>query len=104
MGFNKNYDLVKTGKRIRMLRQLRQMTLTELADLMNCSLDHLSRAESGQRGLSIENLLIISEEFKVSLNWLVTGEPVEEKFPSQIEEVIKLLQEIAGLEDKDDNL
>ena len=66
-------DNAEIGKRIRMLRISRNMTIEDLSIAVSCSYDHLQKAEKGKRGLSIDTLDQIHECFDVSMDELLYG-------------------------------
>lgn len=53
------------ANQIRILRKAKNITLEELADLSGISTTHLSRMETGQRGLSLENVIKIAKALSV---------------------------------------
>lgn len=52
---------------IRVLRKQREMTLEALAERTGISTSHLSRMESGARGISMENAMVLASAFGVQL-------------------------------------
>ena len=52
------------------------MTQEELAERLGIPVRHMSEAERGLSGLSIDNLIRLSELFGVSLDYLIRGETV----------------------------
>jgi transcriptional regulator with XRE-family HTH domain len=75
------YDdvLSSVGPRLRRLRLMKDLTLSELSDLTSISTSTLSRLESGQRRPTLELLLPLARVFQVQLDELVdapaTGDP-----------------------------
>lgn len=53
------------ANRIREIRKNKKLTLEELADVSGISLTHLSRMESGKRGLSLENAIRVAKALDV---------------------------------------
>ena len=45
----------------------------QLAEKLNISLDHLRKIEGGQRGCSVDLLVVLSDTFGVSMDFLVLG-------------------------------
>lgn len=64
------------GRRIKQRRKELKMTQEELAERLGISVKHMSEAERGLSGLSIENLIRLSELFGVSLDYLIRGKTV----------------------------
>lgn len=63
------------GQRVNELRTGHQLSLDQLADAVNCTRDHLYRAERGEprHGFSIDILIEIARYFDVSLDYLILG-------------------------------
>ena len=61
------------GKRIRALRESKNMTIQNLADAGSCNYDHLQKAEKGKRGLGLNTLVMICHEFGITMDELVCG-------------------------------
>lgn len=72
------YNIEQCAKRIAELRESKNMSITALADAVGCDRTTLSKALSGHSGLSIDNLIRISEVFDVTLDYLILG---KEQFP-----------------------
>lgn len=53
------------ANRIREIRKSKKLTLEELADISGISFTHLSRMESGKRGLSLENAIRVAKALDV---------------------------------------
>lgn len=65
-------DLAAIGARI---KKLRGDTLQDqLASDLNVTQGHLSKIEAGKIAPSLEILLLLSEKFRKSVDWLLTGE------------------------------
>ena len=63
--------LVHVGPRLRKVRELRGVTLTEVAERTGISKSTLSRLENGQRKPSLELLLPLAQTYRVPLDDLV---------------------------------
>ncbi len=76
------------GKRMKKQRKLLHMTQEQLAEELNISVKHYGGVERGNAGLSIENLIMVSDILGVDLDYLIRGEenPVE-NVPSRIKEI-----------------
>jgi transcriptional regulator with XRE-family HTH domain len=61
------------GRRIRELRGF-DMTQEEFAQRIGVSQGYLSSIERGEKEIGAEILLRVSQEFRKSLEWLLTGE------------------------------
>lgn len=61
------------GKRIEFIRNEKNMTKEEFAKLINISGQHLGRAISGEKGLSIEKIIELSEKTGYSTDFILKG-------------------------------
>lgn len=68
-----NYDIKRSGERIRQLRKEIGYTQERLAQTLNIDRSLLSHIEAGKRGCSIDLLIRLSDVFNVSLDLLVLG-------------------------------
>lgn len=83
---------VEIGKRVSSLRKLNGLTQENLAELLDCSVKHVSHAERGIALLSIEKYLFLSDYFSCSLDYLLKGaEPgnVTSHIPSNMVEILQ---------------
>lgn len=69
-----NINQKEIGKRIRSLRRGNDLTQLELSNKLNINMDHLSRIETGSKGMSIDLLIEISEYFSVSADYILFGQ------------------------------
>ncbi len=93
MSFNQK----EIGRRVNELRTGHQVSLDQLADAVNCTRDHLYRAERGEprHGFSIDILIEIARYFDVSLDYLILG--VEGNNHAIREELIRISGELRML-------
>lgn len=77
------------GQRIRVLRKEKRLSQLELANRLNINMDHLSRIENGNKGMSLDLLTEFSKYFSVSTDYILFGnnQNVEE-----IKEIISFIQ------------
>lgn len=68
-----NYDIKRSGERIRQLRLQSRYTQEKLAKELNIDRSLLSHIEAGKRGCSVDLLVQFSDFFGVSLDLLVLG-------------------------------
>ena len=64
----------RLGAALRAIRAERQLTQSDLARLAGVSPSAISQAERGQRGLSLETLLALTERLGITLDELLRGE------------------------------
>ena len=65
-------DFVAIGSRIRKLRG--DIFQEDMADYLGISQGHLSKIERGKGAPTIETLLLLSERFRKSIDWILRGE------------------------------
>lgn len=96
--------LDRVGARLKRLRTLRRMTLTDVADATGISKSTMSRLETGQRRPTLELLLGLSHAYRVPLDDLVAapeeGDPRIRLKPGRVKgrTVIPLTREPAGMQ------
>lgn len=66
------YILTNVGSKIRLIRKLRGYTISDVCMNTNILADEFSQAESGRRGLSVPELLTISQFLDVSIDYLLS--------------------------------
>ena len=94
------FSFKETGKRIRYAREIRGLSVQELAALLACSPDHLYKTEQGSRGMSIDLIFSISLTLGVSMNYLTNCPINDEKkkktkiYREKLINASKLLNEI----------
>lgn len=67
-------DKKAVGMRIQELRKKNNETQKHLADIIHSTPNSISKLENGDMGLTFDNMLIIAEHYKVSLDFLCKGE------------------------------
>jgi transcriptional regulator with XRE-family HTH domain len=65
-------DFVAIGSRIKKLRG--NVFQEDMADYLGISQGHLSKIERGKGAPTIETLLLLSERFHKSIDWILRGE------------------------------
>ncbi|MBQ2936816.1 MAG: helix-turn-helix transcriptional regulator [Lachnospiraceae bacterium] len=96
------------GERLRTQRKLMNLTQEQLAERLDISIKHYSEAERGIIGLSVENLIKVSEILGISLDYLLKGITIDYPIPPRIIEIYnkcpdskkRYLMEILELEAK----
>ena len=68
------YDIAESGKRLKKLRKRKGKTQEQVAEEVQIALKTYQAVEQGQRGGSVDPLLLLSGYFGVSLDFLVKGE------------------------------
>lgn len=84
------------GLRIKNQRKALNLTQEVLAEQLDISVKHFSEVERGLSGLSIENLIKLSNILGVSIDYIVKGEEDKDKWLC----ILSALQQVP--EDKED--
>ena len=77
------------GQRIRVLRKEKRLSQLELANKLNTNVDHLSRIENGNKGMSLDLLTEFSKYFSVSTDYILFG---NNQNTEEIKEMIAIIQ------------
>ena len=77
------------GQRIRVLRKEKRLSQLELSNKLNINMDHLSRIENGNKGMSLDLLTEFSKYFSVSTDYILFG---NNQNTEEIKEIISLIQ------------
>ena len=76
------------GKRMKEKRKALHLTQEQMSEKLNVSIKHYGGVERGIAGLSIENLIEVSEILGVTLDYLIRGSIQEDNLlPSRIKEI-----------------
>ena len=81
---------VDVGKRIKELRESREMTQEELAAEIDVSPRHISKVENGKGRFSYENVIAASRYFGVSCDYILCGSELGLPDPVLIEQTRSL--------------
>lgn len=73
--FSMEIDFKKIGQRIQQVRKNRRMTQAELADICDCSVNHLSAVENGTNRPSMELIIKISSVLNESVDYFLMDVP-----------------------------
>ena len=68
-----NYDIKRSGERIRQLRIQNGFTQEKIANALNIDQSYYGRIETGKRGCPVELFVQLSDFFGVSLDYLILG-------------------------------
>lgn len=92
------FDPVECGKRMKALRESKNLTQMQLAEQLNISLNHVKALEHARRLFSIDLVIEISAFFDVSLDYLLLGKTQStSKAASELNAAIEILERIAFL-------
>jgi len=79
---NIHIDYASIGSRIKSLRKREGLTLKAWGETLGCENSYLSAIERGKTKPSLQVLLSIMRNTKVSLDWLLTGKENKDSYPS----------------------
>ena len=82
-------DQKEIGQRIRILRKENRLSQLELSNKLNINVDHLSRIENGNKGMSLDLLTEFSKYFSVSTDYILFG---NNQNTEEIKEMIAIIQ------------
>lgn len=68
----KELSITAMGRRIRVIRERKEITREELAEKMDISPAFISDVEYGNKGMSIKNLYLLSQLLGVSAEYLLS--------------------------------
>jgi len=72
-------DYKKIGKRVRQARLKKNLNQSQLAELVDCSNNHISHIEVGQTKVSLPLLLQLSHALDESLDYFLLDTPLPKK-------------------------
>jgi len=75
-GKDTEFSNARVGERIRELRKTRKtgiVTQDQLASTLNMTPRHLNHIETGARGLTVDNAIVLAEHFSVTLDYVYRG-------------------------------
>ena len=84
-----NINQKEIGQRIRVLRKEKRLSQLELANRLDINIDHLSRIENGNKGMSLDLLTEFSKYFSVSTDYILFG---KKQNTEEIKEMISIIQ------------
>lgn len=87
------------GKRIRLVRDKKGITQSELGEKLGIQFQHVSKYERGETVPTWENLIKLHEFYDVNINWLLTGKGT--MFVSPITYSVADNQTLAAIRDLD---
>ncbi|EGT3953492.1 helix-turn-helix domain-containing protein [Clostridioides difficile] len=89
------YDVKESGKRIKKLRNISQLTQRELAEKINISHSMMAKIEQGTKMVSVDLGIEIAEYFDVTLDYLFLGREMKtEKLEAQLEAAINIIKNV----------
>ena len=81
------YDMVASGKRLKALRKQAGKTQEQVAETVGLEPGTISRIERGVKGMSIDSLLMFSEIYGVSTDYILKGDKAVTPSDALLEEL-----------------
>ena len=91
------YDMKASGKRLKALRKQVGKTQEQIAEAVGLEPGTISRIERGAKGMSIDSLLIFSEIYGVSTDYILKGDETMIPSDALLEELGALVQKYKSL-------
>ena len=81
------YDMEASGKRLKKLRKQAGKTQEQIAEAVGLEPGTISRIERGVKGMSIDSLLMFSEIYGVSTDYILKGDKTVASSDALLEEL-----------------
>ena len=91
------YDMETSGKRLKELRKQAEKTQEQVAEAVGLEPGTISRIERGAKGMSIDSLLMFSEIYGVSTDYILKGDETMTPSDALLEELEALVQKYKSL-------
>ena len=91
------YDMEASGKRLKILRKQTEKTQEQVAEAVGLEPGTISRIERGAKGMSIDSLLMFSEIYGVSTDYILKGDETTTPSDALLEELGALVQKYKSL-------
>lgn len=93
----KELSITAMGRRIRVIRERKEITREKLAEQMDVSPAFISDVEYGNKGISIKNLYLLSQLLGVTVDYLLSGKlyslDSDEESMRAHDEIVSILKE-----------
>ena len=91
------YDMEASGKRLKTLRKQAEKTQEQVAEAVGLEPGTISRIERGVKGMSIDSLLMFSEIYGVSMDFILKGNQMVTSSDTLLEELGALVQKYKNM-------
>ena len=91
------YDMEASGKRLKTLRKQAEKTQEQVAEAVGLEPGTISRIERGVKGMSIDSLLMFSEIYGVSMDFILKGNQMVTSSDTLLEEMGALVQKYKNM-------
>ena len=86
------FDPVETGKRIKAIREEKELSQMAFAEKINVSRSYMNKIENGTKSPSIDLLIEIAVFGKVTLDYLILGRSCDEEIEQKKNEIKKKIE------------
>ena len=94
------YDMEASGKRLKELRKRVEKTQEQVAEAVGLEPGTISRIERGAKGMSIDSLLMFSEIYGVSTDYILKGDQPVTSSDALLEELGALVQKYRNMQEE----
>ena len=94
------YDMEASGKRLKELRKQAGKTQEQVAEAVGLEPGTISRIERGAKGMSIDSLLMFSEIYGVSTDYILKGDKTVASSDELLEELGALVQKYRNMQEE----
>ena len=91
------YDMEASGKRLKTLRKQAEKTQEQVAEAVGLEPGTISRIERGVKGMSIDSLLMFSEIYGVSMDFILKWNQMVTSSDTLLEELGALVQKYKNM-------
>jgi transcriptional regulator with XRE-family HTH domain len=95
--FDMGVHKMSIGNRIRELRKKKELSQSELGEMVNLSYGGIAAMEQGRSNPSAEVIIKLSKVFEISADYLLTGKEEAATISPDEQEIIKAVREDAAL-------
>lgn len=87
-----NFDAKEMGKRVKNIRLRMGYTQEKFAEKLNVDRSYVGKIERGEKSASVELVVLISESFDVTTDYLLKGNPNTPKVTR--EEILTMIEKL----------
>ena len=91
------FDLIETGKRIKAIREEKELSQMAFAEKINVSRSYMNKIENGTKSPSIDLLIEIAVFGNVTLDYLILGRSCSEEMEQKKNEIKKKIETYENL-------
>ena len=91
------YDMEASGKRLKALRKQAEKTQEQVAETVGLEPGTISRIERGIKGPAIETLLLFSDVYRVSTDYILKGNEIKSESNALLKDLEAVLQKYKSM-------